>query len=228
MDYLNRTEEMDAEGRLMVPAETRKELGFKAGDTFAVAKRPGLIQFQKTGESLHVRPQDAVSELFYFVNGLNDTSPNEIRDFVQLATVEEHPCLQRNLYTLICSMIRSWAAASYFDLRSRDVIMECQKICKAMDWVPERARRPEPFDPAAVGYAGLEYGCDDIEKAIQNMMTMTNLGGFIEQVPGNPLRQFHQVRSESSHDRADLYIEFDGQGFRLSVTHDPGFYQREE
>ena len=64
-----------------------------------------------------------------------------------------------------------------------------------------------------------KIGCNDIAKAIQGIMTMANLSGFISQDENGKLRQFSVEDIKGTPESATIILEFGGQSFKIDISH---------
>ena len=63
-----------------------------------------------------------------------------------------------------------------------------------------------------------KIGCADIAKAIQGIMTMANLSGFISQNDNGKLRQFSVEDIKGTHENATILLDFAEQSFKLDIS----------
>ena len=65
-----------------------------------------------------------------------------------------------------------------------------------------------------------KFGCCDIAKAIQALMTMANISGWVTQKEDEKLRQFSVSSIESEAERALLRLEISNQSYLIQITQD--------
>ena len=73
-----------------------------------------------------------------------------------------------------------------------------------------------------------KIGCNDIAKAIQNLMTMANLSGFISQDDNESFRQFDVSSITGNEDNATMLLNISNQGFKMDISYDPDYQKSEE
>jgi len=62
--------------------------------------------------------------------------------------------------------------------------------------------------------------CGDIAKAINGIMAMANLSGFVNQIEGKPFRQFDVTSIDENADGAVMLLNFAEQNFKLIISAD--------
>ena len=62
--------------------------------------------------------------------------------------------------------------------------------------------------------------CNDMAKAINDIMAMANLMGFVNQIEGERLRQFCVTSIDGNTESATMLFNFGKQKFKLTISFD--------
>ena len=62
-----------------------------------------------------------------------------------------------------------------------------------------------------------KIGCNQMAESIKALMTIANFSGYIKQNDGESLRQYDVTSITGDQDKATMFLDIAGQGFKLEI-----------